>query len=191
MNKNDYIHALEKQLHGLPEAEINDIVLEVETHFIAAAKNNRSEQEIIKALGSATLMAKSILLEYDINQEKSFVSLKENLNIGLRIIGIGFKNIILLPLFLGVAAVIFGFYMVVFAFYLSSVILIVSPIIKVIAPVLISHDPLPLYSLPFIGLFGFILTKKLHVMLGLVGKSLYKFLLKYIRVDLKKLTSSN
>jgi len=42
---------------------------------------------------------------------KSFVSLKENLNIGLRIIGIGFKNIILLPLYFAVAMVIFSFYL--------------------------------------------------------------------------------
>lgn len=69
MNKKDYIHGLEKQLHGLPENEIKDIISEVETHFIEAIKNNRSEQEIIKALGSPTIMAKSILLEYDINQE--------------------------------------------------------------------------------------------------------------------------
>lgn len=188
MNKNDYIQTLEKQLHGLPSSEIKEIVLEVETHFIEARKNNRGEQEIIKALGPATLMAKSILLDYDINQEKSFVSLKSNLNIGLRIIGIGFKNIVLLPLFFGVAAVIFGFYTVVFAFYLSSVVLIVSPIIKFIAPLLISHDPMPLYTLPFIGLFGFFLTKKLHSLLGSVNKTLYKYLLKYIKVDIKKLS---
>lgn len=188
MNKKDYIHVLEKQLYGLPENEIEDIIFEVETHFIEAKKNNRSEREIIKALGSPTIMGKSILLEYDINQEKSFVSLKENLNIGLRIIGIGFKNIILLPLFFAVAMVIFAFYMVVFSFYLTSAVLVVSPIIKLIAPAMISHDPLPLYTLPFFGVFGFVLTKRLHNKLGILTRVLYKYLLKYIKVDLKKLT---
>jgi len=188
MNKKDYIHVLEKQLYGLPENEIEDIIFEVETHFIEAKKNNRSEREIIKALGSPTIMGKSILLEYDINQEKSFVSLKENLNIGLRIIGIGFKNIILLPLFFAVAMVIFSFYMVVFSLYLSSVILVVSPIIKFLVPSLISHDPVPLYALPVFGAFGFILTKKLHNKLGTLTRVLYRYLLKYIKVDIKRLS---
>ncbi len=188
MNKTDYLHTLERQLSGLPDNEIKDILLEVETHFIGAVKNNRTEKEVIKALGSPTLMAKSIMLEYDINQESGFVSIKDNLNIGLRILGIGFKNIVLLPLFFAVAMVIFSFYVVIFALYFSSAILVISPIIKFIAPVLITHDPLPLYSLPFIGLIGFILTKKLHSKLGLLSKALYKYLLKYIRVDIKKLT---
>ncbi|MBI9014740.1 MAG: DUF1700 domain-containing protein [Clostridiales bacterium] len=188
MNKKDYIRTLEKQLQGLPEDEIQDILLEVETHFVGAIKNNRTEKEIIKALGSPTLMAKSIMLEYDINQKNDFVSLKDNLNIGLRILAVGFKNIILLPLFMSVGLIVLSFYLVIFAFYLTSAMLVLSPIIKLIAPVLISHDPLPLYSLPFIGLFGFILTKKLHSKLGLVSKALYKYLLKYIKVDIKRLS---
>lgn len=188
MNQKDYIHHLEKKLQNLPNSEVQDIVSEVNTHFIEALKLNRSEQDIIKALGSPTLMAKSILLEYDINQESGFISLKDSINIGLRILAIGFKNIILLPLFMSVGLVVLSFHLVVFAFYLTSAVLVVSPIIKLIAPSLISHDPLPLYTLPFFGAFGFVLTKRLHTKLGTLTHVLYKYLLKYIKVDFKKLT---
>lgn len=187
MTKKDYIRILECELSKIPSEDLQDVIREVDTHFIEAMKQNRSEENIVKALGSPVTMAQSILLEYDIKQERNFIPFRDNLSIGLRIVGIGFKNILLLPLFFAVALLVLSMYLVAFSFYFASSLIIISPIINFVSPTLVSTGGFPVLLLPLVGIIMFLITKKMHGGLSTLSKKLYTYLIKYFKVDYKKI----
>ena len=43
MNKNEFLHTLEKQLKGLPDTEVNDILADYTEHFDIGISHGRTE----------------------------------------------------------------------------------------------------------------------------------------------------
>lgn len=185
MNKEQYLSKLNQYLCKLPQEEKHDIISEIELHFTESYKKNRTDEEIIQGLGAPKKLASSFLLEYDINRLGPNDTWLKHLNMIFKMIGLGFKNLILLPVFFAIGTFIFSLFLFVFCLYLLGGLLVITPVVKLIAPMLVNTAGIPIILLPIGGVFILYFTRNCHKMMNLITKKLYTFLLKYIKVDLQ------
>jgi len=183
MNKNQYIEILEKKLSKLPHDERLDFINEIQVHFNESSKQGKTDTQIVESLGSAKHLARNILLEYDIDQLAKEKKILGYGTIGLKILLIGFKNLLVFPLAIGIFATVLALYVSLFAFYLSGALLIASPLIHMIAPSLVSTGPLPLWSMSLIGMGLILLTKKGHDYMNVGSTKLFRLFLKSLKHD--------
>ena len=188
MNQSLYITKLQNYLKKLPQDDVDEIVHEIEAHFKEAMNSGRTEISIADALGHPKKLANAILLEYDISQLSDKNSLKDKLMIIARIVAIGFKNIIVAPILLAVGLLVFSAFLLVFSFYFLGGALVSAPIINSIAPALVSTGPLHIMTLPVLGIGVLFGTRKLHQLLSKHTSAIISYLIKYVKVDYKKLT---
>ena len=64
MAKNNFLKELSKLLKKLPEEERIDILQDYEDHFAFGLEEGKTEEEIVKSLGSPSQIAKEILANY-------------------------------------------------------------------------------------------------------------------------------
>lgn len=188
MTQDNYIKKLQSYLKKLPQSEIDEITYEIETHFEEARKSGRNEIIVADSLGHPKRLAAAILLEYDVSQLSDDNTVIDKLLIILRIIGIGFKNIIVAPFLIAIGLFVFSAFIFVYSFYLMGGVLVLAPVLDLIADSLVSPGPLPIMSLPVFGIAILFGTRKLHQLLSKHSKGIINYLIKYVKVDYKKLT---
>lgn len=183
MNQKQYLELLALHLNKLPSDEKVEIISEIEVHFSESLKKGKSEEEIVDRLGPPKRMADSILLEFDIDNMSANNKISDYGKVGLNILAIGFKNLLVFPLAIGIFATIMALYLTLFAFYLSGALLIVSPFIDMVAPALVSTGPLPLWSMSIIGLGLILLTRKGHQLMNVGSTKLFRLFLRSLKSD--------
>ena len=183
MTQELYLDKLRYTLRKLPDNEITDTIREIKIHFHEGLKQNRSEADIINALGNPKLLAQSITLEYDINALKGKNNFLKHLSMIGKLLSLGLKNLFLLPIFAVAALFMLTMYMMVVLFYFAAMLLVIAPILKFIFPWSVNVDPMPIWSIPIIGVVIFYLTRKLHKLINKLSLKLYKFLLRYLKSD--------
>ena len=187
MNKEQYLSKLNHHLSKLPQDEIQDILSEIELHFTESHKLNKTDEDIITGLGTPKQLANSFLLEYDIKSLDTNSHWIKHIKMIFKMIGLGFKNLVLLPIFLVIGAFVLSLFIFVFSFYIVGGGLLIAPVIKMIAPMLVSTGGIPLWILPISGILILYFTRTCHKMMNPIAKKLYTFLLKYIKVDLQSI----
>src|SRR5258708_4287233 len=70
MTKTEFIEQLRKELSGIPQTEIDDIIRDQEELIRDALAAGRSEESIIASLGSASELAKNLRAELKIKKAK-------------------------------------------------------------------------------------------------------------------------
>lgn len=179
MNKDMYIQSLRKNLSGLCQDELIDVISDIEEYFNEGESAGRTEAEIAKGLGNPVIMASKIKLE-SVGKNNDIVS---NLSYIGRVIGLGFGNLITLPLFFAAAMLLFAMFAVVYSLFLASGIMIISPILKYISPSLVSTGGIPVVIFSIGGIAGVFMTTKLHKMMcGVKVKSTEMFV-KYMNIN--------
>jgi len=93
MNQSKYLEVLASNLNALPEYEIKDIINEIDMHFTEALIEERSEKDIIEALGKPKDFALDILSTYDLSK---IYPIKSENNIGIKVLSLGFKSALIL-----------------------------------------------------------------------------------------------
>ncbi|MCH4889997.1 DUF1700 domain-containing protein [Acidaminobacter sp. JC074] len=186
MTKELYIKKLKTYLSKLPKDEMEDIINEVVAHFEEAKLAGRDENLVASALGNPKKLANAILLEYDMDQIADS-SYKDKFIVILKIIGIGFKNIIFAPILLTIGSLLLAAFLLVFSFYLTGGLLILTPLFKILTPSLVSTGGIPLMYFPLAGIISLIITRLCHKLLSKGSNASIKYLKKYIRRDLNNL----
>ncbi|GGF89893.1 hypothetical protein GCM10010912_38840 [Paenibacillus albidus] len=175
MNKETYLAELSQYLKRLPKQERTEILTDYEEHFEQGHLRGRSESDIIKKFGEPHMIAKEILLEYEITKAQVNPSLKSVTRAVFAALGLGMLNllVVLVPFILGLTALV--------ALFAFSAFLLASPILLLIQD-------------------GFTLTylKEFMLILGLVGVGLllllgalktttsyYKLVITYLNFNLK------
>lgn len=118
MNKTQFLAKLREALSGLPAAEIEDIVSDYDAHFTEAAAAGRSEADVAAALGEPARLAKELKAESGLKRlEAKPTPTNFVLAIGA-FLGLATFNIIfVLPILVGVAALLFGWAVASFAIF--------------------------------------------------------------------------
>lgn len=181
MTKHDYLNALKLHLNGLHYDEITEILSDIEEHFDLGIENGRSEAEIAEALGSPQLMALGLITENtrDEKKDKPLAKGVSLMRLWMVFIGIGFTNLLVLPIFIVIAGLIFGLFVTLMALYFAGGMLIIAPGLKMISESLVSNGPIPVIFLPLIGIALIYGTRRLHIAFNIISKRLFAYGLKF------------
>lgn len=131
MAKNNFLKELSKLLKKLPEEERIDILQDYEDHFAFGLEEGKTEEEIVKSLGSPSQIAKEILANYHINQVSTKATAGNILRATWAVIGLGFFNlVIVLGPAIALAAIIITGWIVGISFLTSPVFLLIEAILR-------------------------------------------------------------
>lgn len=111
MNRTEFINKLEKLLKGIPYDDKKEILYDYEEHFNAGISEGKSEEEISFSLGDPVIIARQFKADYMLKKAESSRSARNLWSAVLSITALGFLNLILIiPIYLSLAAVILAFY---------------------------------------------------------------------------------
>ncbi|OQA22552.1 MAG: hypothetical protein BWY60_00199 [Actinobacteria bacterium ADurb.Bin346] len=108
MNKKQFIKKLEKNLSGLPESEIKDIILDMEEYYDVGIERGRTEKELLDSLGNPRNLARHIKLESYIKKAEESASASNITKAVLTSIGLSFFNLIFMLPPVAIAASLLG-----------------------------------------------------------------------------------
>lgn len=108
MNKNEFINKLDSSLKGISYEDRKEIIFDYEEHFSIGIQQGKTEEEIAAALGDPILLAKQFRKEYFIEKAEKNKSAGNIMKAVFASVGLGFLNLLLMPIFIAVAAVLFS-----------------------------------------------------------------------------------
>lgn len=192
MNKNQFLHALGKELKSLPKEEKNDILYDYEEHFSMGASDGKTEEEIAETLGNPSTLGKKYRAEYLVGTAEKEQSAGNILRAVVATLGLGFFNLIfVLGPFIALLAVIFAFFAVSGAVLLVgvSIFLAVTPL-----PIIWGQVHLPAFILahPAASIFlsaGLTALGMLMIIAtGYITLWVFRLTLKYLRLNIDIIT---
>lgn len=126
MTKDQFLKVLSSGIQKLPKEEQDDILQDFEEHFQIGLEEGKSEEEIVKSLGSPQQIAKELVATYHIESFNEYKSVSNVLRATWAVIGLGFFNltIVVIP-FIVIASLIL-------AGWLTSISFLVSPLLVLI-----------------------------------------------------------
>jgi len=149
MNRQDFIDRLRRGLRGLPQSAMTESIADYETHFAEAMAAGRSESEVSAALGDPDRLAREVraqigLKRWDMERNPSAAA-----NAIFAVLGLGAIDIlILLPILMWIAGVIFAFALAAIALFC------VGAVMMVVGPVVVHPPPMAALILAGLGLIG-------------------------------------
>jgi uncharacterized membrane protein len=112
MTRAEFMGRLRRGLVGMPTAAAADIASDYETHFEDGAAAGRSEAEVAAALGDPDRLARELRAEAGAQRWHQEKNPSAAAGAVFAVLGLGAIDLlILLPLFMSVVGVLFGFFM--------------------------------------------------------------------------------
>lgn len=138
MTRNEYLFILRKHLQGLNPDEVDDIIIDVASHFDFGTEEGKTEDEICIELGDPVDMAQQFTNRSD-QQNSNKAQTRHNQSSDtllkiVRIIGYLFAGMFVVPLVFSAYIVLFAFIFTGVVFCLSSILVIISPALSVMLP---------------------------------------------------------
>jgi len=130
MTRADFMGRLRRGLVGMPTAAAADIASDYETHFADGAAAGRSEAEVATALGDPDRLARELRAEAGAQRWHQEKNPSAAAGAVFAVLGLGAIDLlILLPIFMGVVGVLFGFFMAAIGLFISGgVVMIAGPV---------------------------------------------------------------
>lgn len=112
MTRAEFLDRLRKGLVGLPLGTANEIVADYEAHFEDGVAAGRSEAEVAAALGDPDRLARELRAESSAQRWRQEKNPSAAAAAVFAVLGLGAIDLlILLPIFMSVIGVLFGFFM--------------------------------------------------------------------------------
>ncbi|MBB6453814.1 putative membrane protein [Salirhabdus euzebyi] len=182
MNKQLFLKELERQLAKVPEYDRKEMIYDFEEHFELGEAEGKTEEEIVKDLGSPRVIAKDLLIDYRVTQAETDKSVKNISQAVIATIGLSFFNLIIM---LGPIVAIIGVYVGLSA---AAIALTLSPFAWIVSLFFDSSNAL-------LGFFVSITVSSLGVLFSVgmiyVGKFLYHIILKYVKFNIRIIKGGN
>lgn len=180
MNKIKFMEIIKKELSGIPESDLTEILYDYEEHFNVGISEGRSEEEIAKSLGNPYVLAKEMKTTYLKNRSEDSFSITNFLQLLFAAFSVIFLNlVIVLGPFIGIVAALI-------AIFASGIAIIGSGLFIIFAicfPNLFNYVPHPLPG-SFISLalmsFGGLWTIGAYYLI----KYFYLITIKYVNFNL-------
>jgi len=107
MNRIEFLYQFRRGLSGLPRAQIEELVLDTESHFSEGKAAGRSEEEIAAALGDPARMARELRAEAGFKRWESEGTPSSLAGLILALLGLATVDVMFLFPFLFTLAMIF------------------------------------------------------------------------------------
>lgn len=130
MTRAEFMGRLRRGLVGMPTAAAADIASDYESHFEDGAADGRSEAEVAAALGDPDRLARELRAEAGAQRWHQEKNPSAAAGAVFAVLGLGAIDLlILLPIFMSVVGVLFGFFMAAVAVFISGgVVMIAGPV---------------------------------------------------------------
>lgn len=184
MNKKIFLEKLEKNLKGLPEMEIKDILFDFEEYFDIGISKNRTEKELSLSLGDPKALAKQLKAASFIKKAEERTTAANIIRAVFVSIGLSFFNLVItLPLFIFLAAVIVVFFIISITITAAGITGFVSSIFY---PVFSGN--LTFSINPAVGIFFFTGLAAIGIIFFIgniyLSRTIYNVILKYLKFNL-------
>lgn len=127
MTRQAFLARLREGLRGLPPQTVDDIVADYAAHFAEGEAAGRSESDVADALGDPGRLAREIRAESSLARWKEERSPSAAAGAVFAVLGLGAIDIlILLPILMGVAGALFGFFIACLGVFFAGVGLFVA-----------------------------------------------------------------
>jgi uncharacterized membrane protein len=139
MNKQQFLEALRKQLGGLPEADLKEIIYDYEEHFRNGVQDGKTEEEIVAHLGDIRQIANQYRMSSALKtaEEKTTPA-----NVGRAVImtvTLGFFNIvIILGPYLGLLGALAGLFAAAVGISAAGIGIMVGMVVAPVLPELVN-----------------------------------------------------
>lgn len=137
MNKEEFMKNIKKNLTGLPQDEIADIVYDYDEHFRIGKENGKSEEEISSSLGNPKQLAKMFVVDNYLKKAEKNSNYKNVLRAIIATGFLGFMNLFLVftPLMV-IALLILTIFIIGIAFVGAGIMcilgVVINPLINII-----------------------------------------------------------
>ncbi|MGZ9099888.1 MAG: DUF1700 domain-containing protein [Brevundimonas sp.] len=130
MTRAEFMGRLRRGLVGMPTAAAADIASDYETHFEDGAAAGRSEAEVAAALGDPDRLARELRAEAGAQRWHQEKNPSAAAGAVFAVLGLGAIDLlILLPIFMSVVGVLFGFFMAAVGVFVGGgVVMIAGPV---------------------------------------------------------------
>lgn len=130
MTRAEFMGRLRRGLVGMPTAAAADIASDYETHFEDGAAAGRSEAEVATALGDPDRLARELRAEAGAQRWHQEKNPSAAAGAVFAVLGLGAIDLlILLPIFMSVVGVLFGFFMAAIGVFVGGgVVMIAGPV---------------------------------------------------------------
>ena len=130
MTRAEFMGRLRRGLVGMPTAAAADIASDYETHFEDGAAAGRSEAEVATALGDPDRLARELRAEAGAQRWHPEKNPSAAAGAVFAVLGLGAIDLlILLPIFMSVVGVLFGFFMAAIGVFVGGgVVMIAGPV---------------------------------------------------------------
>ncbi|CAM4364600.1 hypothetical protein BAMA_15890 [Bacillus manliponensis] len=176
MGKEQFLEQLSGHLKRLSEEERNDILYDYKEHFQFGIEEGKTEEQIVRELGSPRIIAKEILALSRLDEMEKDPSATNISRVVMAAVGLSLFNLIIV---IGPLVAIAG---VLLALWISSIAFILSPILAAIKMmVLQSFIPFDLFaSIALLGI-GLLLFVAAYYM----SRAYKQFCVRYLQWNLK------
>ena len=121
MTRLEFITKLKAGLTGLAETTSAEVIADYEAHFSEGLQAGRSESEIAESLGDPARLSKELRAEAGLKQWEDKKTPSSAISAMFALLGLGAIDIIfLLPLILGIAGALAGFFMASFGVFIAG-----------------------------------------------------------------------
>jgi uncharacterized membrane protein len=184
LNKIEFINKMKKELQGLPEQDKKELLYDYEEHFNIGIANGRDEDEIAQSLGNPKVIARELKANYHITKAESDGSIHNLFRAVFASVGLGFFNLVfVLGPFIGVAAVIFSFYVAGFAIGFSGIVTIIGGFVQIFNPGLLNM-PSNVFITFLVGIGLIALGIAFLLTIQIITKQFIKLTIKYLNLNL-------
>lgn len=108
MNRIEFISKLDNSLKGISYEDKKEIIYDYEEHFTVGIEQGKTEDEIANDLGDPKFIAKQFRNDYFIKRAENNKSASNLMNAIFASVGVGFLNLLLLPLIIAAACILFS-----------------------------------------------------------------------------------
>jgi uncharacterized membrane protein len=192
MTKNEFIGVLNSQLSGTTEDERKDMLYDYEEHFRFAKEEGKSEEKICEELGDPKEIVKQYNINYKVQRAEENPSTRNILSAVLAGLSLGFFNLIMvIPVYLGLIAVLLGLFSIAVSFALVGIALIFSPVLVALVPQGYVNVGMNTAAAIFFGIGFAALGTLFFIGDCYVVKYFYKLTIKYLRWNVNIIKNSD
>ena len=153
MNRIEYLYQFRRGLEGLPRSQIEDLVLDTESHFSDGKAAGRSEEEIAAALGDPARLARELRAEAGFKRWESERTPGSLAGLVLALVGLATVDFMFIfPFLLGLFGIFLGFAAAALGLFIAGLALSVISLVPGLAWFTVSGGALPLLALGLAGL---------------------------------------
>ncbi|NOZ14242.1 MAG: DUF1700 domain-containing protein [Acidobacteria bacterium] len=190
MNRESFLEALKKNLKGIPETEVSEIIEDYRMHFREGRAEGRDEADIARGLGDPAEIGRMFRADFMVTKAGKSATLKNVAGAAMAVVGLGIFNLIFVagPV-LAVFLALFTIWIMIAVLAMVSLAVIVASVFYALFPsyfLIGGTSPFLLASgVFFLGIGTLSLSALFSIAMGILTRFCFRLLTGYLKFNLE------